>query len=251
MRIFFLLWSVDRLSVPPPPPVTHPIIRPIPYCTLLCSALVKNACWGSGGGIGISGYFFCQGGNVLLSFYSPPPLLLDFIFILFYFQCSSGGCNKYHYYLSAEVDIDVMPLLLGASEVVAGGIVSTLQGKNEHYAFGFLGRTSSTETALNSRTGSGNAAATAAVEARAFPAEVSAVLKHPSFRLLFDPQTAGGLLASVPQDRVDACVEALAKAGCEDAAVIGTIKDGRPKGTPIITIVRSASPPPSGDALCT
>lgn len=46
--------------------------------------------------------------------------------------------------------------------------------------------------------------------------------RHPSYPLLFDPQTAGGLLAGVLDEHVDACLDALAKAGYT-AANIGKI----------------------------
>ncbi|EWY40428.1 segregation protein B [Skermanella stibiiresistens SB22] len=52
--------------------------------------------------------------------------------------------------------------------------------------------------------------------------------------LLFDPQTAGGLLAGVPADRAAACVAALQRLGYVDAAVIGLVKrawDGEPRVT--------------------
>ena len=41
--------------------------------------------------------------------------------------------------------------------------------------------------------------------------------------ILYDPQTSGGLLASVPADRSDACLLALRKAGYRDATMIGEI----------------------------
>ena len=47
--------------------------------------------------------------------------------------------------------------------------------------------------------------------------------------VLFDPQTSGGLLASVPAVRADACASALAAEGC-GAAVIGTFRAAVPGG---------------------
>ena len=54
----------------------------------------------------------------------------------------------------------------------------------------------------------------------------------PRAALLFDPQTAGGLLAAVPADRATALMAALADLG-ETAALIGHVTDGPPHLTAI------------------
>ncbi|CAM9446539.1 unnamed protein product [Discosporangium mesarthrocarpum] len=110
--------------------------------------------------------------------------------------------------LQAEVDVDSVPILPGALEAVERGIVSSLQGQNERDAEGVV------VAGVGVGVGQG----------------LGSILSHPRYRILFDPQTAGGLLAAVPPENAGSCIAALVEAGCEEAAVIGRVKRGRGDG---------------------
>lgn len=93
----------------------------------------------------------------------------------------------------AVIDLDSLPVLEGALESLNLGILSSLQTANEK-----LGR-----------------AIRNLKEAKA----------HALYPLIFDPQTSGGLLASVPPDQAEACLAALHEAGYGQAAVIGRVRE--------------------------
>jgi len=97
---------------------------------------------------------------------------------------------------ASEVDAvlyrDALPLLDGALDTVRAGILSSLQPAN--------------------------------LRLRRAIRDIDSVSQHPVYPLLFDPQTAGGLLAGVPADRADTCIEALHNAGYGRAVIIGQIE---------------------------
>ena len=95
--------------------------------------------------------------------------------------------------LGALIDLNALPVLPGALETIEKGILSTLQPKNERFA-------AQVEAATRQR-------------------------EQAEFALLFDPQTAGGLLAGVPRDNVRACVAELVAQGYPDTAVVGEVVD--------------------------
>ena len=93
--------------------------------------------------------------------------------------------------VAVQLDLETIPVLEGAMETVQMGITSSLQPQNL--------RVSTYISNLS---------------------EVSASAKYP---LLFDPQTAGGLLAAIPVEQADACLAALKASGSKHSGIIGRI----------------------------
>jgi selenide, water dikinase len=98
---------------------------------------------------------------------------------------------------ASDVDVTVaigrVPLLDGAQETVERGIFSSLQPQN--------------------------------VRLRRAIRDLDQAGRHPLYPLLFDPQTAGGLLGAVPLEQAEHCVAALRAAGYGDAAIIGLVTE--------------------------
>ncbi|MCR8915993.1 selenide, water dikinase SelD [Marinobacter panjinensis] len=93
--------------------------------------------------------------------------------------------------VDAELDLGAIPILPGAEETAAAGILSSLQPANIRLRRGIR--------------------------------DQEKWVKHPRYPLIFDPQTAGGLLASVPADQAEACVSELKALGYPHTAVIGRV----------------------------
>jgi len=93
--------------------------------------------------------------------------------------------------VDASLDLSALPVLDGAEETVAAGILSSLQPAN--------------------------------VRLRRALKDQANWVRHARYPLLFDPQTAGGLLASVPAGRVENCLRALHALGYGKAVAIGRV----------------------------
>ncbi|WP_205742688.1 selenide, water dikinase SelD [Onishia niordana] len=93
--------------------------------------------------------------------------------------------------VDAELSLSALPLLEGAEATAAAGILSSLQPANARLR-------------------------------RAIRDPVP-WREHPRYGLLFDPQTAGGLLAGIPADDAEACVAELRALGYHEAAIIGRV----------------------------
>ena len=98
---------------------------------------------------------------------------------------------------ASEVDVTLaigrVPLLDGARETVARGIFSSLQPQN--------------------------------VRLRRAIRDLDVAARHPLYPLLFDPQTAGGLLAAIPLEEAAHCVAALRAEGYPEAEIIGFVSE--------------------------
>ncbi len=108
--------------------------------------------------------------------------------------------------VDAELNLATLPILKGAEETSAAGILSSLQPAN--------------------------------VRLRRALRNQQEMVNHPRYPLIFDPQTAGGLLASVPAERAVACVSALRALGYEHAVVIGQVLGQGEALEPIVLTLR-------------
>lgn len=106
--------------------------------------------------------------------------------------------------VAVELELAAIPLLPGALHTVEQGILSSLQAQNQ--------------------------------QAAQLIANRQQVCDRPQFPLLFDPQTAGGLLATVPIHQAPACVAALHQAGYGQSAVIGRVQPLTDPAHPIAII---------------
>ncbi len=93
--------------------------------------------------------------------------------------------------VDVEIDLDSLPILDGAQETVQLGILSSLQPANVRL-----------RRAIRNQN-----------EAR----------RHQRYPLIFDPQTSGGLLASMPPERAQSCLKVLHDLGYGKATIVGRV----------------------------
>ncbi len=105
--------------------------------------------------------------------------------------------------LQVTLQLTALPLLPGALQTTQQGIVSSLYAQNQR--------------------------------AQNWIENLATIAQHSHFPLLFDPQTSGGLLASVPAEQATACCTALQAVGYT-SAIIGQIHPALEKSTLPITI---------------
>lgn len=98
--------------------------------------------------------------------------------------------------VSARIDLSSLPVLEGSYAMLAEGIFSSLQDEN--------------------------------LRLRHAIKNLQAFTEHQAYPLLFDPQTAGGLLAGVDAEKADDCLRQLHKAGYYQAQIIGAVTDAEP-----------------------
>jgi selenide,water dikinase len=104
-----------------------------------------------------------------------------------------------------EVDLAALPALDGALECLQAGTISSLHSANAR-----MGDAIANPTAINLRQGT--------------------VVRQ---ALMFDPQTAGGLLASVAAGQAELCLAALRSAGYHRCAIVGRVRVGGDQNAPV------------------
>ncbi len=111
--------------------------------------------------------------------------------------------------VDAVIDLEALPVLQGARETMRAGIFSSLQPQN--------------------------------VRLRRAVRNLEEAASHPHYALLFDPQTAGGLLASLPEKTAEACVAELRQLGYAQATLIGRVEPESSATAPIRLLAKVTS----------
>jgi selenide,water dikinase len=93
--------------------------------------------------------------------------------------------------VAVQLDLEAIPILEGAIATLQMGITSSLQLEN--------------------------------LRASRQISNLSEVQNCPNYPLLFDPQTSGGLLATIPADQAADCLVSLKASGYKDSRVIGRV----------------------------
>jgi selenide,water dikinase len=91
-----------------------------------------------------------------------------------------------------NLNLTAIPLLPGALDTVQQGIFSSLHSQN--------------------------------LQAAGYLHNLSEGVDLPAYPLLFDPQTSGGLLASLPPSQAEECLSQLKSAGYDHSAIIGSVE---------------------------
>jgi len=99
--------------------------------------------------------------------------------------------------MNVEINLNALPILNGALQMIDIGIFSSLQDQNIRL-----------RRAIN---------------------ETGNLRQHKHFPLLFDPQTSGGLLASIPAANANICLAELHELGYPLSAIIGSVTNANEK----------------------
>jgi selenide,water dikinase len=93
--------------------------------------------------------------------------------------------------VAVELQLEAIPVLAGARETVQKGIVSSLHPEN--------------------------------LRASRYISNLEQWESHSNFSLLFDPQTSGGLLASIAEEKANSCLATLKALGYVESSIIGQV----------------------------
>jgi selenide,water dikinase len=106
--------------------------------------------------------------------------------------------------VAVELKLETIPVLEGAQETIQQGIFSSLQPEN--------------------------------LRAARYISNLDWVSDRSNYHLLFDPQTSGGLLAAIPAEQANACLNSLQTLGYLNSSLIGRVMPQLEKAKPITII---------------